>query len=46
MSNWSCAACGCAEEEHGGGEDGDECTGCGEQCYFEEPDDADYEDEE
>lgn len=34
-----CALCGCAEEEHGGGEDGELCTGCGEECAFEEADD-------
>lgn len=39
MSN--CFCCGCDEHEHGGGLDGDECTGCGELCDFEPEDTED-----
>ena len=41
----TCANCGCTEEEHGSGDEGEICSGCGEECEFI-PVEEDEEDDE
>lgn len=45
MSLNFCRNCGCPEEEHGGGAEGELCTGCEEECWFEPEDDEETEED-